>query len=531
MRHVLDKALAVAGLAIVAAALVLPLTAPDGVLLDLPWVGLGMVLTMDATARTFLLFSGILWGAALLYGRGYLRADPCRRAYDLFFVSAMAGNIGLILSADPISFYLFFALMSFSSYGLVVQDRSESARRAGRIYMVLVLVGEVLLFAGFVGIAATAETSALTFVLLVLGFGIKVGMPGLHVWLPLAHPAAPVPASAVLSGAMIKAGLLGWLRFLPLGEPGFEAWGAVLIGGGLAAAFLGVAAGLVQKSPKAILAYSSISQMGFITVGIGAGLLEPDVWPLCKVAVVVYALHHGLAKGALFLSVGLAHGGFSRRQWICAALPALALAGAPLTSGFVAKSALKVAVRDLPGSWPGVVTILLPIAAVGTGLLMIRFLLVLRKQDAARRGQPERRLMATAWCALVASSVVAIWVWQPAAGLAAGSMKASKLLPAIWPLMVAGALAWLVVRVRPRRLVAMVGSVPPGDLVVVLEKAVSGIRGLRSLAPSVPRLSMKAGRHVEHLMRLRRLESRLSWALATSMLIAIFVVLYALLSR
>jgi hypothetical protein len=94
----------------------------------------------------------------------------------------------------------------------------------------------------------------------------------LHVWLPLAHTVAPTPASAVLSGSMIKAGLLGWIRFLPPGGGGDPAWGAVFIAAGITAAFYGVAIGLGQKHPKTVLAYSSISQMGLITVAFGIGL-------------------------------------------------------------------------------------------------------------------------------------------------------------------------------------------------------------------------------------------------------------------
>ena len=94
------------------------------------------------------------------------------------------------------------------------------------------------------------------------GFGIKAGALALHFWLPLAHPAAPVPASAVLSGAMIKAGLLGWLRFLPLGYAALPAAGLGLVGVGLAAALIGAAAGALQRNPKTVLAWSSVARWG-----------------------------------------------------------------------------------------------------------------------------------------------------------------------------------------------------------------------------------------------------------------------------
>ena len=112
----------------------------------------------------------------------------------------------------------------------------------------------------------------------------------MHVWLPLAYKAAPTPASAVLSGAMINAGLLGWLRFMPLGLEALPQWSVVVLAAGFGAAFYGVLVGLFQEEPKTVLAYSSISQMGLMTVGVGIGLAAPESWPLCSSVVLVFAL-------------------------------------------------------------------------------------------------------------------------------------------------------------------------------------------------------------------------------------------------
>jgi len=135
-----------------------------------------------------------------------------------------------------LSFYLFFTLMSLASYGLVVHTRSERACYAGKCYLIFVILGEAALFAALLLVASTCSTLSFeaarpllaqsewldTILLLAwIGFGIKVGTIGLHVWLPLAHPVAPPPASAVLFGIMLKAGLLGWPRLLPL-EPVYD---------------------------------------------------------------------------------------------------------------------------------------------------------------------------------------------------------------------------------------------------------------------------------------------------------------------
>jgi len=190
------------------------------------------------------------------------------------------------VAGDIASFYSFFAIMTFAAYGLVVHDGSPQARRAGRIYLVMAVLGEMALLAGLLPVRfrgakrhasgaapaiADAENRNLILGLLIAGFGVKAGLPLLHFWLPLAHPVAPTPASAVLSGAMIKAGLLGWLLTLPLSETALPQWGTLMIMVGALASIGAALIGVCQHQAKAVLAYSSISQMGLITIMVGGG--------------------------------------------------------------------------------------------------------------------------------------------------------------------------------------------------------------------------------------------------------------------
>jgi L-aminopeptidase/D-esterase-like protein len=131
-----------------------------------------------------------------------------------------------------------------------------------------------------------------TILLLLLGFGLKAGLVPLHVWLPLAHPAAPMPASAVLSGAIIKAGIIGLVRFLPF-EAGAPGWGIALGALGLFGAFYAVAFGVLQRNPKTILAYSSVSQMGVVMAALGFGLAAGD-----ELALLLSQSGRGLPMGA-----------------------------------------------------------------------------------------------------------------------------------------------------------------------------------------------------------------------------------------
>lgn len=151
--------------------------------------------------------------------------------------------------------------------------------------MALTLLGETFLLIGFVLLAATTPNGSLairdclaalpgspwrdlTLTLLIAGFGLKAGLVPLHVWMPLTYTATPAPAASVLSGAVVKAGVIGLIRFIPF-DQGLPEWGGALAAAGLLSAFYGVAVGITQANPKTVLAYSSISQMGLIAAVVG----------------------------------------------------------------------------------------------------------------------------------------------------------------------------------------------------------------------------------------------------------------------
>ncbi|MCS6926292.1 MAG: complex I subunit 5 family protein [Candidatus Binatia bacterium] len=465
-------------------ALAVGVVAPSDSVVSLPWLLLGAQLGMDATTRVFLCFTALLWTCAGFYARAYLVEDPARQRFFAFFLAALSGNVGLVLAHDAVTFYLFFALMSFASYGLVIHDGTREAYRAGRVYIILVVVGEVLLVSALFLMVPGADTVAFSAVssavaaaprrdlivaLTLAGFGIKAGMLPLHVWLPLAHPVAPTPASAVLSGAMIKAGLLGWIRFLPVGEGTFPGWSGFCIGAGLLAAFYGVLIGLTQTNAKTALAYSSISQMGFMTIAVGIGFASPVAWPAAVSAALLYALHHALAKGALFLGVGVVQQVQNGWQlWVVLAgllCPALALAGAPLTSGALAKLALKDALAFFPLFRPGWLEHLLSLAAVGTTVLMARFLYLL--QPGGHSHAPRLAFgLWVPWMVLLLSVLGVPWLFvsQPHGAVVSKTLSFSAFWPVGVGVVLAGA-AW-----RFGRRWALLGTlrVPSGDVLITV---------------------------------------------------------------
>jgi len=470
-------------------ALVLSLSMKPGITLELPWLLFGTRLGIDETARIFLCFTALLWLVAGVYAVGYFKDCSSRSRFFTWFLLSMAGNLGLILAQDMIIFYSFFALMSFASYGLVIHDRSSEALRAGRVYIILVVVGEVLLLAAFAYVAQAAGSIALEAArpavagseardliigLTLLGFGIKAGVIGLHVWLPLAHPVAPAPASAVLSGTMIAAGLLGWLRILPLGEAAFPGWGGLMIVAGIAAAFYAILVGLLQSCPKTVLAYSSVSKMGIMTVAVGLGLVEPDNWPLILSAILIYVLHHGLAKGALFLGAGLAAipPASKRQRFVLIAgllLAALSLAGAPLTSGMIAKNLLKVQATSVSPPWGDWLPILLPLSAVATSMLMARFLsLVWLQRKCTSAAQATPKAMWLSWIALLV--VVALAPLFISLADPQNHWTAKTMISAFWPVALGGGFAVCFWLYGWRRGITWSFNVPPGDLLIFVER-------------------------------------------------------------
>lgn len=411
----------------------------------------------DLQGRTWLSFTAVLWGAATLYAVVAQRTDSHERRFWVFWLLALSGNALLIIARDGVSFYIGFTVMSLSAYGLVVHSGKPAARRAGLLYLQLAILGEMVLLAGLAMRAYAAGITdgnpvALDFqywqgvpigpwalALALLGLGIKAGFWPLHIWLPQAHPAAPAAASAVLSGAMIKAGILGLWRFLPAGDAVLQSWAPALVLMGLGGALLATGQGLFARRPKAILAWSSVSQMGYLLAILAAGWWWPEARPLSGIALAVYACHHALAKGALFLGAGMASSyRLGALQWALLVLPALALAGVFFTSGALAKSTFKDLFSQSEQTW---MAALLSVAGVLTALLLLHFLVRVRALQRAHTEPgaiPAMLSLTTGFLAL--ATLVTPWLipmWRTSA-LAEFSLAA--LWASSWPVLAALAL-------------------------------------------------------------------------------------------
>nr|WP_242521813.1 proton-conducting transporter membrane subunit [Motiliproteus sp. SC1-56] len=444
-------------------ALLAGLTLPLDSVLSLPWLLLGTEMKLDAARQLFLIAAAALWSIASLHTVMNDHEHPHSARLRLFMALAMAGNIGLIVSADMISFYLGFSTMGLASYGLVVHSGSSSARRAGRVYLVMTLMAEFILLVALLLLHQRTGTlapspeqlrggSALEIGLLFAAFATKAGLLGFHVWLPLAHPAAPEGASAMLSGAMIKTALLGWITFLPMGTEALPLWGWLFIGVGAAGALVATVIGLTQTDPKVVLAYSSISKMSLLSAVLGVALIEPGSAPELIMVVAAYAVFHGFNKGALFIGVGITKRYAEHWLLLLLALPAAVISGAPYGAGAAAKTALtELLFTDSRAA--DTLLLLLTLMAFTTPWLMLRFLHCAN----THRGTGAIDAGIAPWLVLlpVATLVPLLFFDELSAGSAGW-----------WLAGVVSALLLITYPLPP--LTRLVGRVPPGDLIELL---------------------------------------------------------------
>ena len=464
---------------------------------------------LDGVGLVFALVASFVWLASTVYAGAYLRHDRRVARYHVASLVALSAMLGVLAAADLITLYLFFEWLGLIGYLFVVQVGGREAERAGLKYLVLTLLGGFALLAGVLlahalggttvdaalpAPAGTAGLRATAAALLLVGFGVKAGVLGLHIWLPDAHTAAPAPASALLSGVIIKAGAygvlrtLGWLYGDAAELPTWalaqgETLALVVLWLGVATALVGAAMALWQNHAKRLLAYSSVSQMGFVLIGLGAArALGPDGasgWA----GALAHVANHALYKGLLFLALGaVIHacgvgdvrrlGGLWRRMpWTFAAvlIATAGIVGLPGSNGFASKSVIHHAIEHAAhhladaGHGPaGLVTAerLFTLATVGTAAALAK--LVIMTFLGRPRGATPRPATVAPWpmragMAGLAGAVLATSVWPHALApvIAAGLREHG--LPS------AEVAAWLTApRGQPRDVLVALGALAAG---------------------------------------------------------------------
>ena len=292
--------------------------------IGLPW--LGAHFRLDALASFFLFVVNLGGASASLYGLGYGRHEPAPHRVLPFFPAFLAGMNLVVLADDAFSYLLCWEFMSLASWALVMAHHRETGNaKAGYVYLVMASFGTLALLlafgllagpAGDYGFAAirvaphTPYAATLVLVLMLLGAGSKAGLVPLHVWLPLAHPAAPSHVSALMSGVMTKVAIYGFIRvvFDLLGQPIWWASVVVLFLGGITAV-MGILYAMMEKDLKRLLAYSTIENVGVIFASLGLALAfqangKKLAAALAFTAALFHVLNHSLFKSLLFFGAG-----------------------------------------------------------------------------------------------------------------------------------------------------------------------------------------------------------------------------------
>ena len=292
--------------------------------LGLPW--LGAHFRIDALSALFLVVVNLGGAAASLYGIGYGRHESAPARVLPFFPAFLAGMNLVVMADDAFTFLLSWEFMSLVSWALVMaHHRDAENTRAGYIYLIIASFGTLCLLLafgllagpaggyGFDAVRFTAPSAglaALILALVLLGAGSKAGLVPLHVWLPLAHPAAPSHVSALMSGVMTKVAIYGFIRivFDLLGPPQWW-WAMLLLAFGSISALIGILSALMQQDLKRLLAFSTIENIGIIFIGLGLALgfgANAMEWAaaLALTAALFHVFNHALFKTLLFLGAG-----------------------------------------------------------------------------------------------------------------------------------------------------------------------------------------------------------------------------------
>jgi len=271
---------------------VILLAAPAVFSIEMPWLLFATGFGIDGTSRLLLAMAVVLWAAAATL----LCVSSSRSADDrlkTFFLLALAGNLGAILAMDMVGFFTFSTLMGYAFYALLVTGGDEGPRRAGRVYLGLLILADLALFEALLIAAAASDDLGFKVVrqaigqssslglylsMVLVGFAAKAGVWPLHFWLPLVFRSSRPVVALLLGGVPVAIGLLGAVRWLPLGEITTPDLGLTIQGLGVAAMLYAVLAGVKRAQLMLLPAYAAIIATGMLAITLGAGLADPAAW-------------------------------------------------------------------------------------------------------------------------------------------------------------------------------------------------------------------------------------------------------------
>ncbi|MCK8061077.1 MULTISPECIES: complex I subunit 5 family protein [unclassified Fusibacter] len=339
-------------------------------------MGTGLHLKVDMLRYSMIFISGLAWFLTTLYATQYLVRKKNRNRFYLFFMLTYATTLGVFISENFLNLFTFFEAMSFTSYFLIIHDEDQYSHKAGMSYLSMAIAGGLVMLMGiFIAFDQTGTLDigemgvilpmkgTIKYVisgLIMVGFMIKASVFPLHTWLSKAYPAAPAPATALLSGVLLKTGLFGMIIVVVELMNYDSTISTVLYVLGLINIFLGGILALYQRNIKRIIAYSSLSQTGFMLMGIGLIGILGSHGGIAFVGTILYMINHAIFKVLLFMATGLIFmilnelsinviKGFGREKTTLKAIfliGALGLSAAPGFNGFVSKTLLHDAILE-----------------------------------------------------------------------------------------------------------------------------------------------------------------------------------------
>ena len=346
----------------------------------------GLIFTADGYRVTYCALAALMWIFTSLFSVRYFRDEREHlKSYAFFIVLTFLATEGLFLSADFKTAFVFFEILSLSSFPWVLHERDAEAIRAAKTYLAIAVIGGLILLMGLWLLNDAAGTLVFTELpaalagisggrklaaglLILLGFGAKAGMFPLHIWLPKAHPVAPAPASALLSGMLTKVGVFGILMIVLHVLTGDRLFGLTLLVLAVITMVTGAVLAVFSENIKRTLACSSMSQIGFILTGLAVTVLarsfgSDHAAELALTGALLHMVNHSLLKLLLFLSAGVAAmnlhtlklseiQGFGRNKpllKLCFALGVVGIGGVPGFNGYLSKTLLHEGLAHLIG--------------------------------------------------------------------------------------------------------------------------------------------------------------------------------------
>jgi len=334
----------------------------------------GLYLKLDGFRVIYGCIAAFMWMITGIFSREYFEHYRNRNRYYFFYLLTLGATVGVFLSGDLYTTFLFFEVMSLTSYVWVVHDEEPEAIKAGEIYLAIAVIGGLVMLMGLFLLYDAAGTLRMSELYdsvkavweeknvqiyiagscMLVGFGAKAGMFPLHVWLPKAHPVAPAPASALLSGILTKTGIFGILIVCTEIFRYDIFWGKLILWLGAITMFGGALLAIFSINLKRTLACSSMSQIGFILVGAGMAELLGQSNALAVRGTILHMVNHSMIKLILFIAAGVVYRnlhkldlneirGFGRKKpflKIIFLVGALSIGGIPGFSGYVSKTLL-----------------------------------------------------------------------------------------------------------------------------------------------------------------------------------------------